>query len=277
MGEVLTAVVHAGEDWFRTRETKKEQRWQRRISTALYPLPEQELLSQYAEAFANLARLFESLPCQKERPGDEALSGIITQVRQDICARCRDEAQCWETNYFSCCQAWYELWLILQGEKETPWEEILGFCRKPEQVMEVVTAAYAQARQQLLMDNRLMEQRMAAGEQIRQTAELLRRAAKGLTGDPALEQLLWRRLPGELKYLGLRLCSLRVFRSGQDRPEIYLSLQTVRDTRVSVKSIAEILSECCHQRLRPAWNCPAVIGHVSGNFHFVAETRYQML
>ena len=48
MGEVLTAVVHAGEDWFRTRETKKEQRWQRRISTALYPLPEQELLSQYA-------------------------------------------------------------------------------------------------------------------------------------------------------------------------------------------------------------------------------------
>lgn len=50
MGEVLTAVVHAGEDWFRTRETKKEQRWQRRVSTALYPLPEQELLSQYAEA-----------------------------------------------------------------------------------------------------------------------------------------------------------------------------------------------------------------------------------
>ena len=44
MGEVLTAVVHAGEDWFRTRETKKEQRWQRRVSTALYPLPEQELL-----------------------------------------------------------------------------------------------------------------------------------------------------------------------------------------------------------------------------------------
>lgn len=46
---------------------------------------------------------------------------------------------------------------------------------------------------------------------------------------------------------------------------------------MSVKSIAELLSECCHQKLRPAWNCPAVIGHVSGNFHFVAETRYQML
>ena len=82
MGEVLTAVVHAGEDWFRTRETKKEQRWQRRVSTALYPLPEQELLSQYAEAFTNLARLFETLPCQKERPGDEALSKVVVQVRQ---------------------------------------------------------------------------------------------------------------------------------------------------------------------------------------------------
>ena len=109
-------------------------------------------------------------------------------------------------------------------------------------MLRAVTSAYGQARQQLLMDNRLMEQRMAAGEQIRQTAELLKRAAKGLTGDPVLEQRLWRRLPAELKYLGLRLCGLRVFRSGQDRPEIYLSLQTVRDTRVSVKSIAELLS-----------------------------------
>ena len=196
MGEVLTAVVHAGEDWFRTRETKKEQRWQRRVSTALYPLPEQELLSQYAEAFTNLARLFETLPCQKERPGDEALSRVVVQVRQDICARCKNEEQCWEADYFSCCQAWYELWLILQGEKEEPLEEILGFCRKQEQVLRAVTSAYGQARQQLLMDNRLMEQRMAAGEQIRQTAELLKRAAKGLTGDPVLEQRLWRRLPG---------------------------------------------------------------------------------
>ena len=101
----------------------------------------------------------------------------------------------------------------------------------------------------------VLEERSAEGiteDQIRQTAELLKRAAKGLTGDPVLEQRLWRRLPAELKYLGLRLCGLRVFRSGQDRPEIYLSLQTVRDTRVSVKSIAELLSECCHQKLRPA-------------------------
>ena len=69
----------------------EEQRWQRRVSTALYPLPEQELLSQYAEAFTNLARLFETLPCQKERPGDEALSKVVVQVRQDICARCKNE------------------------------------------------------------------------------------------------------------------------------------------------------------------------------------------
>ena len=143
MGEVLTAVVHAGEDWFRTRETKKEQRWQRRISTALYPLPEQELLSQYAEAFTNLARLFETLPCQKERLGDEALSRVVVQVRQDICARCKNETQCWETDYFSCCQAWYELWLILQGEKEEPFEEIRGFCRRPEQVLEAANIFFA--------------------------------------------------------------------------------------------------------------------------------------
>ena len=175
---------------------------------------------------------------------------------------------------FSCCQAWYELWLILQGEKEESLEEILGFCRKPEQVLKAVTSAYAQARQQLLMDNRLMEQRMAAGEQIRQTAELLKRAAKGLTGDPVLEQRLWRRLPGELKYLWLRLCGLRVFRSGQDRR--HLSVASNCAGIPGCRS-ALLLSECCHQKLRPAWNCPAVIGHVSGNFHFVAETRYQML
>lgn len=278
MSEVLAAVVHAGEDWFRTRETKKEQRWQRRVNTAMYPLPEQELLAQYAEAFANLARLFEALPCRKERLGDEELIRGVSQVRQSLCTGCIREEQCWKTDYFSCCQMLYELWQILEsGQEAEEAEELLVFCRIPERLQEAMTEAYRQARQQLLVDNRLMEQRMAAGEQVRQTADLLRRASDRLTGDPALEQMLWRRLPGELKYLGLQLCNLRVFYGEHGRPEIYLALRTVRDIRVSVKSIAKLLSDCCERNLRPAWNCRAVVGPESGNFHFVAETRYQML
>lgn len=277
MGEVLAAVVQAGEDWFRTRDTKKEQRWQRRISTALYPLPEQELLAQYAEAFSDLARLFEELPCRKERPGDEELGRILMQMRQDICAGCRKETQCWKTEYFASYQSLYELWLTLPEDRVTGQEELLNFCERADEIWAWMTEAYDQVRRQLLVDNRLMEQRMAAGEQIRQTALLLQRAANGLTGDPDLEQRLWRRLPGELKYLGLKLCTLRVFRGEHAHPEIYLVLKTVRDIRVSAKSIAELLSKCSQQQLRPAWDCRAAAGREPESFHFVAKTRYQML
>ena len=135
---------------------------------------------------------------------------------------------------------------------------------------------YAQARQTLLWNNRMMEQRMAAGEQIFQTAQLLHRSAAGFTDLPEREQRLRQKLKKELRFLGIELGHVRVFQREEERTEIYLLLRAVRAVCVSAKSVAEILSEACGQKMRPAWNCQAAVTSEHASFHFVPDTKYQI-
>lgn len=280
MSEGFGAVIQAGEEWIAYRQTRREERRRRQADGWLYPLPAKEQIEKYAEAFYGLAKLFQDMPCQKERLGDEDMEQLFEEVRQTVCAGCGREQSCWENYYFQSCRTLYGLARDLEYDGEISQESfgsLEPFCRRPAEVAGALAAAYHQARVQLLWNNRMMEQRMAAGEQIYQTAELLHRAAEGFVSSPECEQVLQRKLPRELRYLGLALDGLRVFVCDEERTEIFLALRPVKKVCVSVKTVAEILTECCGEKMRPAWNCRAVVSEDPGSFHFVPETRYQML
>ncbi len=244
-----------------------------------FPLPEQEQLNQYADAFLGLARLFQEMPCQKERLSDDDMERLFAEVRQLACSRCGGEGQCWRSGYHQLCRMLYEMLMQLETEgclSREMIQEVEGQCIHPQQMVSALQAGYAQARNGLLWSNRMMEQRMAAGEQIYQTARLLQRAAQSFSGAPAREQRIGKRLKKELRYLGIELLHIRVFVCEDGRTEIYLSLRSGKRTCVSSKTVAEILSECCREKMRPVWNCRAAVGQEASSFHFVPDTRYQI-
>lgn len=282
MGELLAAVLNAGEEWLSDRQVwlRREEGCRKRAGIGMYPLPEQEQVSQFAEAFYGLARLFQEMPSQKERLGDEDMEQLFGQMHEHVCRGCGRQTGCWENYYFQTCRVLYELVQELEYSGEIlrdGMDELEIFCTRPQAAAQALTEAYEIARRELYWNNCMREQRMAAGEQILQTAELLKRAATGFTGEPEREQKLWGKLSKELRYLGLELGNLRIFSCENGRLEIFLTLRAHKKLCVSVKTVAEVLSEHCGERMRPAWNCRAVISEDAGNFHFVPETRYQML
>jgi stage II sporulation protein E len=125
--------------------------------------------------------------------------------------------------------------------------------------------------------NRMMEQRMAAGEQIYQTAELLRGAADNFREAPERAEKIRRKLRREFHYMGIELEGVRVFLRDGKRSEIYLALSARRNVRMAARTAADILSECCGETMRPALDCHAAAGEEPAVFHFVPDTRYQML
>ncbi len=278
MGELLSAVLGAGGAWLSRGAGQREAF--SRGGLGQYPLPEQEQIAKYAEAFYGLARLFQEMPCQKERLGDEDMERVFGQVQQAVCGGCGREGSCWGNYYFQSCRSFYELFVELERDgavSKERMDELGQCCVRPEQVAEAMAEEYTQARTELLWSNRMMEQRTAAGEQIYQTAELLRRAATGFVGEPERERQIRGRLKKELRYLGIEVGLIRVFLCEGERTEIYLSLRAVKQTCVSVKTIGEILSDCCGEKMRPSWDCRAAVSGDFGNFHFVPDTRYQML
>lgn len=133
-------------------------------------------------------------------------------------------------------------------------------CTLPEDTAKALTQAYMKQRSILLWNNRMMEQRMAAGEEIYQTAVLWRAMAQGMAGSPRKEEKLSARIWPELRGLGMELGSLRITQRGEDGAEVFLVLRARKKMPVSAKTIAELLSDCMGEKMRPAWNCTAVPG-----------------
>lgn len=280
MGELSISVQNAGE-WLAGRRKPSGKAMTRTYQTTprLEAHPEQEQLERYAEAFYGLAKLFQQMPCQKERLGDGDLEGLFDEVRQQACVDCRHGEECWSNHYFQSCRILYELLADLEYNgtfSEELQERLQEQCQKPEQILQALSFCYGQARLNLMWSNRMMEQRMAAGEQIYQTAELLRSMANGFEGAPEREQKIWKRLKKDLKFLGIELENLRIFICEEDRMEVYLLLRGTGRACVSAKSIAEVLSECCRQKMRPAWNCRAAVSDEPAGFHFVPDTKFQI-
>ena len=266
MGELLASVRGAG-----ARQTYR--------STQLHSLPEREQLEQYAEAFSGLAKLFQQMPCQKERLCDEDLEQIFGEVKSRACTGCEGEGECWENHYFQSCRILYDLLTNLEYEGEAPeelLEQLQQQCWQPQQLWDALCAGYERARMQLLWKNRMMEQRMAAGEQIAQTAQLLRSLADGFLADEQMEQRIWKKLRRELRLLDTELEQVRIYERERGRREIYLMLHTSRQVCISAKSVAEALGDCCREKRRPAWNCRAAVNTEPAVFHFVPETKYQV-
>ncbi len=251
----------------------------RGYDSSAYPRPEKEQLERYAEAFYGLSKLFQAMPCQKERLGDVDLEELFQGVKEQVCAGCGRRDDCWEAQYFDSCQIFYDVFEGLRSDGELSAQvggRLEAQCAYPELLIGVMRERYGQARTELMWSNRMMEQRTAAGEQIYQTAELLRRTADGFSSAPERENRIRKKLRRELKYLDVELCEIRVFVCDETRTEIYLLLRADKRVCVSAKSVAEVLSECCGEKMRPAWNCRAAVDDRPVYFHFVPDTKYQI-
>lgn len=242
-------------------------------------LPEQEQLKKYAEAFYGLARLFQDMPCQKERMGDEGLQEVFQETREAVCSRCGRNSRCWGNDYFESCRMLYELASAAEGEGITQHlvRESGRRCGYAEVIAETVAASCVRVRRELLWNNRMLELRTAVGEQIFQTAELMKRTADGFEEVTGLHRGIWKSLKRNLGYLKIRLENLRIFRCGKDRMEVFMTLRSAKNVCVSAKTVSEILSESCKMAMCPARDCQAAVLRESSNFHFVPDTRYQLL
>ena len=280
MSELFTAISQIRENFLAGRkEIQKREKTGKYGIRDVYPLPEQEQILKYAEAFEGLARLFQELPCQKERLGDRELEEMFRQVQERLCRNCSREEDCWGEHYFQTGRVFYEMICELEESGQVS-EKLIriwkGTCIQPDYGAEALTREYEEARRELLWKNRMLEQRAAAGEQVCRTAELLGRLADGFVGVPKLEQELWKKLRREFKYLGIQLGNIRVFLFDGERPEIYLTLRSTGKSCVSARTVGEILSDCCQKKMCPSWNCHGAVLPEYANFHFVPDTRYQM-
>ena len=126
------------------------------------------------------------------------MNHIFAQVQTQVCAGCVRRMDCWEER---CGETSQEIALCLQqiGEgKETAGN--LENCIQPQLIREQIRDSYMRERADLMWNNRMLEQRAAAGEQIQDTAALLEQMAERIYQLRGLKEKEFARLEKELKY-----------------------------------------------------------------------------
>lgn len=242
-------------------------------------LPGREYVERYAQAFLQLAESYQAMPGKKEHFGDEEVEHILGQVRERQCRQCPERETCWGENYYECCRQLYGcLRAVEEGKAPGDWEfsEFQRFCLRGEELIGVMKDVFLQERVNLMWNNRLMEQRSAAGEQIQDTAELLKQMAERLYQIQSLREKELRKLEKELRYEKIQCKNAWLFSREEEHPEVYVTMRILDGSSIQAKDVGGILSEALGYRLVPARDCRITIRKEYDTFHYITDTRYQM-
>lgn len=241
--------------------------------------PGRAYVERYAEAFLRLAESYQGLPGKKEGFEEEEVEEMIQQTQRLQCAGCSKQTWCWEENYYESCRRVYEcLKRMACGEEETAAElvEFQNYCSQGEAFLQKLKELFLQERINLMWNNRLLEQRAAAGEQIQDTAELLREMSERIYQIQALREKELKHLEKELRYEKIQCRHAWIFRREEQRPEYYVTMRMTDGNCIPAKDVGEILSEALGQKLVPAKDCRLTVRREYDTFHYLTDTCYQM-
>lgn len=241
--------------------------------------PGREYVERYADAFLRLAQSYQGMPKKKEHFGDDEMEHIFQQVRERQCRYCSEQESCWKENYYEACSQIYRCLREIEkgGDLETSeMKAFQEFCCMSGELMQVMKEAFLQERVNLMWNNRLLEQRAAAGEQIQDTAELLKQMAERIYQIQGLKEKEYRRLEKELRYEKIQCKNAWIFSRDEEHPELYVTMRIKDGNCIQAKDVAEIISEALGRGMVPARDCRLTIRKEYDTFHYITDTSYQM-
>lgn len=238
-----------------------------------------------AESFRHLAEVFQNLPERKEELGTDDLEEIYQSVREQVCSSCGKRADCWGRDYDRTVRLTYEL-LAAVAEDDGHLQADSAAFRAKEQFQrhcirgfvfaDELRNSFCRARIHLMWSNRMLENRAAVGEQLQETAQIIREIACTVFEAGEVDSLLERRIKNRLKLQSVHVRELRVAQSA-GHPEMILTARTSHGHCVPVKLLADTISKACGRSFVPERDSRLTVGREQGVYHFVEDTRYYML
>lgn len=238
-----------------------------------------ERLHGYARAFQSLADTFRKMPVKKEQLSKEDVEEIFRDACESVCSGCNRRELCWGRNYYRTYRGLYGLLHAAETQEENQEErEFWETCRNPERVKTTVEDGFGRARLNLLWSNRLLETRAAMMEQLAQTADIMRNAARSIYDIRRLDGVKRYQVETGLRTHGLQMRDAWIYTRDDEWFELYLTLRTGRWSRcIPVKEAAWWLSGYFGQDLAPAYDSRMIINREFCTVCFTPEPEYVML
>ena len=243
--------------------------------------PQKEQMEKYAGSFQKLANTFYDMPFRKEHLTAADTDEIFENLKKGVCARCARKESCWNLCGHLTYQQGCELLDALEEGNQEQIVKAFGewteHCISGARFLEEMRQQFFRARQDLLWNNRMIENRLAVAEQLNEVARIMQRTAEeiySVSGVPAQLEGQARKLLGKLHVVVKKMWTLE---QPEGRQKIYVTMRVRGGQCVTVGEVARRLSDLYKVRLVAARENRSVLNSEYTTVLFTEDTNYRVL
>ena len=243
--------------------------------------PQKEKVERYAASFQKLADTFYGMPYRKEYLSSGQIERLIRDTNEKVCSRCYQREVCWGEHTEALSKGVELMVRSLEcGDEENlrhlrnDW---MSVCGRSVQYYEAVFENFQKEKQNLIWDNRMIENRLAVAQQLTEISRIMENVASDLydieKGTPQFEEELRK----ALRKRHVLLQQVWVMDKAEGRRQVFLTMRARSGQCISMTEISQLLSEICESPMTPVSGSRCIVNGEYHTVHFVEDVSYQVL
>lgn len=243
--------------------------------------PQKERVEKYAASFQKLADTFYGMPYRKDYLSSRQIERIIEDTNAKVCSRCYQREICRGEHAQELCKGVETLVRSMEIGNEEDIRSIRGdwtsICPRSVQYYEAVTENYQREKQNLMWDNRMIENRLAVAQQLMEVSKIMENVASDLydleRGTPQFEEDLRK----SLRKCHVILRQAWVMDKVKGRRQVFLTMRARSGQCISMTEISQLLSGVCGSLMVPVNGSRCIVNGEYHTVHFIEDVSYQIL
>ena len=243
--------------------------------------PQKEKLQRYARSFQRLADSFYGMPYRKDYLSSGEIEDMINQLKAYPCGTCAAYSVCWDQQPIQSFQKLYQILRLIEEMDEeklmSARSELTDSCISQGKMIQEMLKLMEQSRQNLVWNNKLLENRMAVAEQLGEMAKLMKKLSVDLFDIIPVDAVFQEELKRRLKKKHIYAKNIWMLEHPDKRVQYFCELYTKGSRCISASEAAVTLSGMSGCRMTPKMEGKVLITKELTTISFVEDVNFRVL
>lgn len=255
--------------------------WKPRLETRVEPARDygkEERLSNYAESFEGLSRVFLAMSRKKEYYTAEELSNMQNELTGKLCAGCDSCAVCWERDATPLYGILSDLLasILKVGTPGSESEEQLSrYCKRSKDMVEEAVRVFEKANLNRAWYNRLLENRQSIAEQLDAMAYIMKDCAKEEQSLDGREKRALSELRYQAKEAGILVEEIHMWETTDGHLKLEARMRSRMGGCIALKNFLTAAHRVLGKELRTTADNKSFISKEPFSYLFYEDIRYR--
>ena len=243
--------------------------------------PQKERVEKYAASFQKLADTFYGMPYRRDYLSSRQVERIMEDTNAKVCYRCYQREICWGEHKQELCKGVEALVRSMESGNEDDIRSIradwTSICPRSVQYYEAVAENFQREKQNLIWDNRMIENRLAVAQQLMEVSRIMENVASDLYDLERCTPQFEEDLRKSLRKNHVILRQAWMMDKVKGRRQVFLTMRARSGQCISMTEIAQLLSKSCESSMVPVNGSRCIVNGEYHTVHFIEDVSYQVL